>query len=165
MRTAKCLVLTLFVTLLAGLVSSLSAEEKQTVDPVDPRKGTAAPKTELTRPDKALINDTKSAAVAQTKATFQAKFDEYKSAIREIEKLQAEFQTADEATRERLNAKLSGQVTHAQSLVNAMVEAAVAAYRAAPNADPQITTLLTSVAKHYTIGRQVGPGQPSQRNP
>jgi cyclophilin family peptidyl-prolyl cis-trans isomerase len=169
MRTAKFLVLVLVATSSTGNLSPAFAEEKQTVDPVDPvgaKKAPAAPKTELTRPDTALINDTKSAnAVAQTKAAFQAKFDEYKVAVREIEKLQAEFQTADEATREKLNAKLSGQVTHAQSLVNAMVEAAVAAYRTAPNTDPQITNLLTSVAKHYTIGRQVGPGQPSQRNP
>ena len=106
-----------------------------------------------------------SPAAEQAKAAFQAKFDEYKAAIREIEKLQAEFQTADAATRKKLNEDVTGQVAHTQSLVNAMVDAAEAAYRAAPNADPQITDVLMAVAKHYTIGRQIGPGQPSPGNP
>jgi cyclophilin family peptidyl-prolyl cis-trans isomerase len=101
----------------------------------------------------------------QAKATFSAKFTEYKAAIQDIEKLQAEFQSADSAKRQKLNADLSAQVSHAQSLVNAMVEAAEAAYRAAPNADPDVANLLVSVAKYYTIGRQIGPGVPSRRNP
>jgi cyclophilin family peptidyl-prolyl cis-trans isomerase len=104
--------------------------------------------------------------VAQTKAVFQAKFNEFKDAYRGIEKLQAEFQTADAATREKLNETLSAQLAHAQSLVNAMVAAGEAAYRAAPNADPQVTQLLAAVARHYTIGRQLPlPPQPSPRNP
>src|SRR5262249_40101991 len=104
-------------------------------------------------------------SVDQAKAAFSAKFTEYKAAIGDIEKLQAEFQTADAAKREKLNADLSAQVSHAQWLVNAMVEAAEAAYRAAPNSDPDVTNLLFTVAKYYTIGRQVGPGVPSRRNP
>jgi cyclophilin family peptidyl-prolyl cis-trans isomerase len=105
------------------------------------------------------------ASADQAKAAFSAKFTEYKQAIRDIEKLQAEFQTADATKREKLNADLSAQVSHAQSLVNAMVEAAEAAYRAAPNSDPDITNLLSTVARYYTIGRQIGPGVPSRRNP
>jgi cyclophilin family peptidyl-prolyl cis-trans isomerase len=101
----------------------------------------------------------------QAKAAFQAKFDDYKAAIREIEKLQSEYQTADEPTREKLNTTMASQVTHAQSLVNAMVEAAEAAYRAAPNSDKQITDLLIAVARHYTIGRQTGPGQAARDDP
>ena len=101
----------------------------------------------------------------QAKTAFTAKFTEYKKAIQDIEKLQAEFQTADATKREKLNADLSAQVSHAQSLVNAMVEAAEAAYRTAPNTDPDITNLLVTVAKYYTIGRQIGPGVPSKRNP
>ena len=101
----------------------------------------------------------------QAKAAFAAKFAEYKAAIADIEKLQAEFQTADAAKREKLNATMAAQVTHAQSLVNAMLEAGEAAYRAAPNTDPEVTNLLFTVAKYYTIGRQIGPGAPSRRNP
>jgi len=41
----------------------------------------------------------------------------------------------------------------------------MAAYAAAPNTDPQITNLLSAVAQHYTVGRQIGPGQPSRGNP
>src|SRR6478672_3879687 len=100
----------------------------------------------------------------QAKAAFAAKFAVYKAAIRDVEKLQAEFQSADAAQREKLNATMAAQITHAQSLVNAMVEAAEAAYRAAPNSDPEITNLLFTVAKYYTIGRQIGPGVPSRRS-
>jgi cyclophilin family peptidyl-prolyl cis-trans isomerase len=101
----------------------------------------------------------------QAKAAFAAKFTEYKTAIADIEKLQAEFQTADPAKREKLNATMAAQVTHAQSIVNAMLEAGEAVYRAAPNKDPEVTNLLFTVAKYYTIGRQIGPGAPSPRNP
>src|SRR5689334_2215112 len=101
----------------------------------------------------------------QAQATFSAKFAEYKTAIAEIEKLQAQFQTADSAQREKLNKTMTAQVAHAQSLVNAMVEAGEAAYRAAPNKDPDVANLLFTVAKYYTIGQQIGPGAPGRRNP
>ena len=101
----------------------------------------------------------------QAKAAFAAKFADYKAAIADIEKLQAEFQAADAAKREKLNATMAAQVTHAQSLVNAMLEAGEAAYRADPNKDPEVTNLLFTVAKYYTIGRQIGPGAPSRRSP
>src|SRR4051812_26793948 len=101
----------------------------------------------------------------QAKSAFAAKFADYKAAIRDVEKLQAEFQSADAAQREKLNATMAAQITHAQSLVNAMVEAGEAAYRAEPNTDPEVTNLLFTVAKYYTIGRQIGPGVPSRRNP
>jgi cyclophilin family peptidyl-prolyl cis-trans isomerase len=101
---------------------------------------------------------------AQAQAAFKAKFEEYKTAAGELEKAQAEFQTADPARRKKLNEDMTGQVAHMQSLINAMVESAEAAYRAAPNTDPQIVDVLTAVAKHYVIGRQIGPGQPAQSN-
>jgi cyclophilin family peptidyl-prolyl cis-trans isomerase len=102
---------------------------------------------------------------AQAKAVFQAKLNEVKAAYRDIEKLQADFQSADANSREKLNNQLSAQVAHAQSLVSAMVDAATAVYQAAPNADPEITNLLISVARYQTIGRQIGRGQRSERNP
>jgi cyclophilin family peptidyl-prolyl cis-trans isomerase len=101
----------------------------------------------------------------QAKAAFAAKFTDYKAALADVEQLQAEFQTADAAKRDKLNQTMAAQITHAQSLVNAMVEAGEAAYRAAPNTDPEVANLLFSVAKYYTIGRQIGPGIPSRRNP
>jgi hypothetical protein len=120
---------------------------------------------ELTRDEKALINDVAEADEAAAKAVFEDKFDAYKSALREIEKLNAQYQASDEATRKKLNNTLSGQIAHAQSLVNEMVEAAVAAYVTAPNADPKIADLLVAVVKYNTIGRQVGPGVPSSDDP
>ncbi len=104
-------------------------------------------------------------AAARANAAFEEKFNEYKAAIREIEKLNVEYQSADETTRKKLNEQLSGQVAHAQSLVNSMVDAGMAAYRIAPNADPKITELLTAVAKYETIGRQTGPGEPGPGGP
>ncbi|HEX4414899.1 MAG TPA: peptidylprolyl isomerase [Lacipirellulaceae bacterium] len=99
--------------------------------------------------------------VKQAQAAFNAKFEAYKTAVREIEKTQADFQTADEATQKKLNEQITGQVAHTQSIVNAMVEAAEAYYRASPNTDPQVTQVLEAVAKHYIVGRQVGAGEPS----
>jgi cyclophilin family peptidyl-prolyl cis-trans isomerase len=90
---------------------------------------------------------------AQAKAAFDRAFAEYKEAIRQIEKLRADFQTADAATRGKINAELTGQVAHAQSLVNTMVEAAVEAYRLAPAGDPQVTNLLVAVVRHYVTGQ------------
>lgn len=106
-----------------------------------------------------------SADAQQAKAAFDAKFEEYKAAVRQIEKLQADYQTADAATRKKLNEEITGHIAQTQSIVNGMVEAAQTAYKAAPNADKQITDVLTAVAKHYIIGRQIGPGQPSMSNP
>jgi cyclophilin family peptidyl-prolyl cis-trans isomerase len=76
--------------------------------------------------------------------------------------MQVEFQSADAATREKLNANMAGQVAHAQSLMNELVDSAMAVYGLAPNADSQVTDLLLAVARYYTIGQQVGPGQPNQ---
>src|SRR3954468_11530029 len=103
--------------------------------------------------------------VHATKAAFDAKFTEYKNAIREIEQTSTDFQTADAASREKLNGKWTSQIARAKTLVDGMVEAAMAAYAAAPNTDTQITKLLSAVARHYAIGRQIGPGQPSRSNP
>jgi cyclophilin family peptidyl-prolyl cis-trans isomerase len=104
-------------------------------------------------------------SVDQAKAAFAAKFNDYRAVIRDVEKLQVEFQTADAATRQKLNTTMAAQITHAQSLVNAMVEAGEEVYRAAPNKDPEVNNLLFSVAKYYTIGRQTGPGAASSQNP
>lgn len=118
--------------------------------------------------EEAQANDGKAAdpnAAARANEAFSEKFKEYKAALGEIEKLNVAYQTADEATRKKLNEQMTGQIAHAQSLINAMVDAAVAAYRFAPNADPKITDLLVAVAKYYTIGRQIGPGESSPGNP
>jgi cyclophilin family peptidyl-prolyl cis-trans isomerase len=95
----------------------------------------------------------------QADTVFDQKFEAYKSAIRDIEELQNKFQTADAAEREKLNAEMTAQVAHAQSLVNDMVDAAMEAFRSAPNEDPQVSELLVAVARYYAIGRQTGPGQ------
>jgi cyclophilin family peptidyl-prolyl cis-trans isomerase len=93
--------------------------------------------------------------VGQAQAAFEKAFDAYKAAIRDIEQLQTEFQTADAAKREQLNAKFTAQVAHAQTLINQMVEAGVEAYRAAPNSNQQITDLLLAVARYYVVGREL----------
>ena len=105
------------------------------------------------------------AAVAAANAAFQTKFNEYKAAVREIEKLRGDYQAADETDRTKINEQLSGQIAHAQSVVNAMVDAATEAYRLAPNADPELSKLLVAIARYNTVGRQVGPGEASPGNP
>lgn len=104
-------------------------------------------------------------ALANANAAFEEKFNAYKASLAEIEKLNVSYQTADEATRKKLNEQMSGQIAHAQSLVNAMLDAAVTAYRLAPNADPKVKDLLIAVAKYNAIGRQTGPGEASRGNP
>jgi cyclophilin family peptidyl-prolyl cis-trans isomerase len=101
------------------------------------------------------------AGAIQAKQAFDAKFEEYKSALREIEQLRTKYQTADANTRKKLNEQLSGQVAHAQSLVNGLVDAAMEAYRLAPDSVPQISGLLVAVAEHYVFGHepQQQPGQ------
>ncbi len=94
-------------------------------------------------------------AAGQAQAALDAKFKEYKDALREIEKLRTEFQTAAPARRKALNEQLTGHVAHAQSLVNGLVDAAKEAYRFAPNANRQITDLLSAVAQHDVVGWEV----------
>jgi cyclophilin family peptidyl-prolyl cis-trans isomerase len=93
---------------------------------------------------------------AAAKADFDKAFTDYKATIRKIEQLRIDYQTADSATRVRINNELSGHVVHAQSLMNAMVETAVEVHRLAPKSHPQITDLLVAVAKHYSVGEQIG---------
>jgi cyclophilin family peptidyl-prolyl cis-trans isomerase len=94
-------------------------------------------------------------AATQAKAAFDRNFREYKGIVREIERLQAEFQTVDPAEREGINAAMTGQIAHAQAVINEMVEAGVEAYRFAPNADPQVREFLEAVVRYYVAGRQV----------
>jgi cyclophilin family peptidyl-prolyl cis-trans isomerase len=127
-----------------------------------------APPNDLIRADKALVgSDAKPDpdAARKTNAVFDQKFAEYKSAMHDIEKLNVEYQSANEQRRQKINEQLSGQVAHARSLVNAMVEAAIEAYRFAPNTNPQVTELLVAVAKYNAVGRQIGPGEPNPQNP
>jgi cyclophilin family peptidyl-prolyl cis-trans isomerase len=155
------------VTILFALAGSAAARGQESA--TEPAENGATPpsdekaKSDLTRADKALVapgGPGDANAAVQAKAAFDAKFSEYKTAVREIEKMQTEFQSADAATRQKLNNQLAGQIAHAQSIVNEMVEAAVEAYRFAPNADEQITELLIAVARYDVIGRPAGPGQP-----
>jgi cyclophilin family peptidyl-prolyl cis-trans isomerase len=147
-RTLDLRILALLATMLsAGATAAQEVEPPANAS--EPPPVAQAPASEL------------SDAAKQAQAVFQEKFAAYKSAIRDIEKLQNDFQTADAATREKLNAEATGQVAHAQSLVNEMVEAGMEAFRLAPTGDPQITEMLTAVAGYRTVGRQIGTGKPA----
>jgi cyclophilin family peptidyl-prolyl cis-trans isomerase len=161
-------ILVVTILLVFAASSPLTIAQEPAAEPAENQEA-AAPRdtagSDLNREDKAVIaTDGKGAtnAAAQAKAAFDAKFNEYKAAVRQIEKLQADFQAADAATRRNLNTELTGQIAHAQSLVNGMIEAAVEAYRFAPNADEQITELLVAVARYDVIGRPAGRGQPAK---
>src|SRR4051812_1084096 len=159
LRLSRLNFVTVMIASLSMSASQSSAQEKSRA-PAKKSQPALSPSSK----DSSAKQATRKDATA-TKAAFEAKFNEYKNAIRDIEKTRAEFQAADSATRVKLNETMTAQVAHAKTLVDGMVEAGVAAYAAAPNTDPQITNLLSAVAKHYTIGRQIGPGQPSRGNP
>jgi cyclophilin family peptidyl-prolyl cis-trans isomerase len=154
------------VFVVATLPRSWAAAQETPAEPITP--GQERTPNELTRDEKAPVagdqpQDPK--ALAAANAAFQEKFNEFKTALRDIEKLRAEYQAANEADRKKLNEKLAAAGAHTQSIVNAMVETAMEAYRLAPNADPQVTEVLVAVAKHYAIGRQSGPGESNRQNP
>jgi cyclophilin family peptidyl-prolyl cis-trans isomerase len=105
----------------------------------------------VTAPSTAAESPT--ADAVQAKAAFDKNLADYKAAIREIEQLRIQYQSADEAARKKINAELTGHVAHTQSLVNALVDSAISTYRAAPNADPQVKELLVAVARYESMGR------------
>jgi cyclophilin family peptidyl-prolyl cis-trans isomerase len=132
----------------------------ETLDATDDPAAKDRP-SDSVRQEQALVGGTSGPSpalnAASAKAAFDSKFQEYRGIVREIEKLQVEYQTADKAEREGINAAMTGQVAHAQSIINEMIEAGVEAFRQAPNDTPQIKEFLNSVARHYVVGRQ-GPG-------
>ncbi|HVT30879.1 MAG TPA: peptidylprolyl isomerase [Lacipirellulaceae bacterium] len=152
----KLHVLVLVISSLAITVTTSRAEEKTARAPAEPPKTLASAQTKASPPPP---------DAAHARAVFETKFDDYKAALRGIEKLQTEYQTADASEREKINQSMVARVTQAQSLVDAMVAAAEDVYRASPNTDPHITGLLSDVAEYETIGRQIGRGIPSPRNP
>jgi cyclophilin family peptidyl-prolyl cis-trans isomerase len=135
-----------------GLRPSDQPEPKET--PQSPAK---LPTVSQARGDQALLaGPSESEIAAAAKTAFDKAFTDYKDAIRKIEQMRIEYQTADAATRVRINNELSGHVAHAQSLMNATVETALEVHRLAPKSHPQITDLLVVVAKHYSVGEQIG---------
>jgi cyclophilin family peptidyl-prolyl cis-trans isomerase len=165
-KLRNCAVFSVFVLVIASaatLAQEAAVEKPTANEPAANEPSRCAAATNEASP---ANNDKPDAAVAAAaNAAFQTKFKEYKAAIQEIESLRAKYQESNEADRAKINEQLSGQIAHAQSLVNAMVDAATEAYRLAPNADPELTKLLIAIARYNTIGRQVGPGEASQGNP
>ena len=97
------------------------------------------------------------AATADAKAEFARQFQAYKDAFRQVERLRADYQTADASTRAKINAELTGRLAAMQKTVDAMVAAAADIYRAAPNADPAMTNLLLAVARYDAAGLKLSP--------
>jgi cyclophilin family peptidyl-prolyl cis-trans isomerase len=94
-------------------------------------------------------------AAAQAKAAFDQQFNAYRDALRQVERLRNDYQTADDAARAKINAELEQRLDVMQTLVDRMVAAAVDAYRLAPNAHAEITDLLVAVARYDVVGREV----------
>jgi cyclophilin family peptidyl-prolyl cis-trans isomerase len=139
-RQRKQSILATTIALVFAIATASSQETAATGSSNPATNGIATPTTDAT---------------GQAQAAFEKAFDAYKAAIRDIEKLQSEFQTADAAKRQQLNTTMTGQVAHAQTLMNGVVEAAIEAYRAAPNSNEQITDLLRAVARYYVVGREL----------
>jgi cyclophilin family peptidyl-prolyl cis-trans isomerase len=98
---------------------------------------------------------------AQARAAYEKAVAEYRAAIRGIEQLRVDYQSADTATRAKINSELKDRVANAKKLVGAMVDTAVEVYRAEPNADPKIVELLSTVGQQYIIGHLSGPPEPA----
>jgi hypothetical protein len=88
---------------------------------------------------------TPTAAAANAKADFQKKFAPWKEAIKQIDLLRIEYQTADEARREQLQQELRQKFEAASKMVPGVVEAALVAYNAAPAADEELQQFLMAV--------------------
>lgn len=86
-------------------------------------------------------------------AAFQAAVGDYQDNMRAIEKLWAEYQTADEGRQTVINEELKPLVASAKTKVNAMVDAAIESYKADPNGDQQVTDLLLEVAEFRVVGK------------
>ncbi len=86
-------------------------------------------------------------------AGFQQAVGAYQDHVRAIEKLWAEYQTADETRREAINEELKPLVASAKTKVNAMVDAAIESYKANPKGDQQVTDLLLEVAEFKIVGK------------
>jgi cyclophilin family peptidyl-prolyl cis-trans isomerase len=96
--------------------------------------------------------DAGSGSAEEAKSEFDRRFADYTTALRTIEQLRVDYQSADASRREQLNRQLVDELAAAQERLDAMVTAAMDYYRAAPNDDPQITALLVAVARHYAVG-------------
>jgi cyclophilin family peptidyl-prolyl cis-trans isomerase len=94
-------------------------------------------------------------AIAQAKLAFDRQFNAYKDAVRQVERLRTEYQTADQDGRAKINAELGQRISAMQTLVDGMVADAIELYRLAPGANPEITDLLVGVAKYDIAGRDM----------
>lgn len=153
-----------FSFVVVGLLGRRSAGQEGSVqlptqiEVKEPDQDMRAIRAAPTRNEQALLAGPPQEQLGEAaKAAFDKAFAEYKDAIRKIEQLRIDYQTADAATRVKINNELTGHVAHAQALMNTTVETAMEAYRLAPQRHPQITELLVVVAKHYAVGEQVGP--------
>ncbi len=95
--------------------------------------------------------------VAAAKAAFNQQFAAYKEALRQVERLRAEYQSADEPTRGKINAELTQRITAMQATVDALIADAIEVYRLASNTDPAITDLLVAVARYDVVGQPLSP--------
>lgn len=95
---------------------------------------------------------TASASKDETRAEFDQRFGQYKEALRDIEQLNAQYQTADASTGAAIQAQLRDAASTAKQRLDALIDAALKVYQLAPNEDPQITNLLLAVARFYAVG-------------
>jgi cyclophilin family peptidyl-prolyl cis-trans isomerase len=152
-----------FVACFGGGARGLHAQEPRvqlptTVQPTAPGNDLKGAKDVSVRDAQALLaNPTPEQIAAAAKAEFDKAFAEYKDAIRKIEQLRVDYQSADQATRNRINNELTGHLAHAQGLMNTVVETAEESFRLAPKSDQRVTDLLVAVAKFYAVGEQIGP--------
>ena len=108
----------------------------------------------FSQPAPAQEPDTTAETNAAPAVEFQQALDDYKEALRNIEGLRNEFQTAEADRREAINAQLGEIVADAKVKVDRMNDTALAAYKADPGGDQEITDLLMAMAEYMAIGHR-----------
>ncbi|TWU00150.1 putative peptidyl-prolyl cis-trans isomerase [Botrimarina colliarenosi] len=97
-------------------------------------------------------------AFADVQADYQAAVGAYRDQIRQIEKLNSEYQDADVSRREAINDQLKPLVAEASTKLDVMTDAALEVFKANPMADEQITDLLQTVVEFQIVGGPNGGG-------
>lgn len=100
----------------------------------------------------AQAQDDEPAETAPDRAAFQQAFEQYKDFVRRIEGLRNEFQTADGARREAINAESRELIESTKLVMDRLVGEALKIYRADPGADQGVEDLLVHAATFKVRG-------------
>jgi cyclophilin family peptidyl-prolyl cis-trans isomerase len=82
-------------------------------------------------------------------AEYARLFEEWKSLLKDLRKLKAQYQSADEAGQKTINEQWNQLVTKGNELLAQLELAGIKAYEESPNEDPQLVRFLVKVAADH----------------